>query len=136
MSSGMTIRTSTWEGSVPVTVFHIQGEIDSKTYEQFEDRARQAYETGMRNLLLDLSEVTYISSAGLRALHSIFSMLRTTAPAESDEAINQGLRDGTFKSPHLKLLSPTPDVLHVLKVAGFDMYLEVHHDLKEAVASF
>jgi len=48
----------------------------------------------------------------------------------------QGLRDGTFKSPHLKLLSPSPQVLEVLKIAGVDMFLEVHRELQEAVASF
>ena len=50
--------------------------------------------------------------------------------------MSKGLRDGTFKSPHLKLVAPNPTVHEVLKVSGFDMYLEIHRNLKEALASF
>jgi len=46
------------------------------------------------------------------------------------------LRDGTFKSPHLKLLNPQPAVQQALRMAGFDMFLETHANLEEAVASF
>ena len=87
-------------------------------------------------MLLDLSQVAYVSSAGIRALHSIFKLLRTEAPEESNEAIQRGLRDGTFKSPHLKLLNPTPRVLEILTMAGKDMLLEIHHNRAEALASF
>jgi hypothetical protein len=50
--------------------------------------------------------------------------------------MNKGIRDGTFKSPHLKLVNPTAHVLEVLKLTGLDMFLEVHHSVSEAVASF
>jgi hypothetical protein len=78
-----------------------------------------------------------MSSAGLQALHIIFTMLRSAeASPESNQAMKQGLRDGTFHSAYIKLFRPTPAVLDVLKTAGFDMYLEIHSDFKEAVASF
>jgi anti-anti-sigma factor len=124
------------QGRVPVTIFHIQGKISVNTYEQLQAQAQEAFKAGTRSLLLDLSEVTYISSSGLRALHYIFNLLRTDSPGESEAAMHQGLRDGTFKSPHLKLLNPQPPVLDVLSTSGFDMYLEIHHNLKDAVASF
>jgi hypothetical protein len=132
----MEITITRESGQVPVTVFHIKGEIDVKTYEQLEQRASQEYRQGMRDLLLDLSEVTFLSSAGLRAIHGLFLLLRTDTPEESDEAMSRGLRDGTFKSPHLMLLNPRPVVLRSLSYAGFDMYLQVHHDLRKAVESF
>lgn len=132
----MDITVEQKEGRVPVTVFHIKGNIDVNSYEQLQAQARLAYETGARNLLLDLAEVPYVSSAGIRAINSIFNLLRTSAPSESDEVVRKGLSDGTFKSPHLKLLSPTPQVFEVLTIAGVDMFLEIHRDLSTAVASF
>ena len=132
----MDITVSLEQGRVPVTVFHIQGDVNVSTYEQLQARAQQAYEAGTRNLLVDLAEVAYVSSAGVRAINSLFNLLRTDTPGESDEAIRNGLSDGSFKSPHLKLLNPTPRVLEVLTMAGVDMFLEIHRDLKTAVASF
>jgi hypothetical protein len=132
----MEIAVSSEQGRVPVTVFRIKGDIDVASYEQLQTTARQAFEAGTRNLLLDLTEVAYISSAGFRALHYIFTLLRTDSPDESDEAMSKGLRSGTFKSPHLKLLNPSPVCLQALRTAGFDMFLEIYHDLEVAVASF
>jgi len=66
----------------------------------------------------------------------LFTMLRGDTPAESDAAMKQGLRDGTFKSPHLKLVNPTRHVREVLSMAGLDMFLEIHPNLKDALASF
>jgi anti-anti-sigma factor len=137
MSSRMSITIlNKQEGAVPITIFQIKGEVDATSYEQLQAEAKEAREAGMHNLLLDLTGVTYISSAGLRAIHYIFNMLRAQTPEESDEAMSKGLRDGTFKSPHLKLLNPTPAVLEILKTTGMDMYLEIHHNLKDALASF
>ena len=132
----MDIEVSQEQGRRPVTVFRIKGEINITTYEQLEQQARAAFNAGARDLLLDLTDVTYISSAGIRALNNIFKLLRSDAPEESDEAMRQGLSDGTFKSPHLKLLGPSPRVLEVLKIAGVDMLLQIHSSRKDAIASF
>jgi anti-anti-sigma regulatory factor len=40
------------------------------------------------------------------------------------------------KVRHLKLVSPTPYVHEVLKIAGLLEYIEVYGSLEEAVASF
>jgi anti-anti-sigma regulatory factor len=132
----MEIVVSQMQGRVPVTVFQIKGNIDANFYDQLVAQAQAAFEAGTRDLILDLTQVKYMSSSGLRALHSIFVMLRSSAPGESDEAMKKGLSDGTFKSPHLKLVNPSPAVRDVIKTTGFDMFLEIHRNLKEAVASF
>ncbi|HEX7976089.1 MAG TPA: STAS domain-containing protein [Anaerolineales bacterium] len=136
MNPGMTIRVSSEQGRVPVTVFHVSGDIDGNTYEQFQVQAAQTAESGTHDLLIDLSQVGYVSSAGLRAIHYVFNLLRSNTPEESDEAMRKGLMDGSFKSPHLKLLNPNPAVTTSLKTAGFDMYLAIYHNLKEAVDSY
>ena len=132
----MEITVSHEVGRVPVSVLHVKGDIDMATAEQIQAQARQAYDAGARNMLLDLTHVPYMSSAGVRAIHEIFTLLRSDSPAESDETIRKGLADGSYKSPHLKLLSPSKRVLEVLKMTGLDMFLEIHHNLKDAVASF
>ena len=99
-------------------------------------KADEVFQAGTRYLILDLSQVPFISSAGIRGLHYVFNLLRTDSVSESDQAISKGLRDGTFKSPHLKLLSPNQNVANLLKVTGYDMFLEVHYNSNEAVKSF
>ncbi len=132
----MEITISQEKGRRPVTVFHVTGEINSNTYQEFEQKARVAYNAGMRDLLVDLAKCEYVSSAGIRALSSIQTMLRTDAPEESDEAMSKGVRDGTWKSPHLKLVNVSPRVHEVLKMAGVDMLLDIHDDLQKAIDSF
>lgn len=124
------------QGRVPVTVLHVRGELNVTSYEQLQVEARKAFDAGARNMLLDLTEVPYVSSAGLRAIHWIFAVLRNGGDGESPDAVSKGLRDGTYKSPHLKLLNPSDHVMEVLHTAGFDMYLEVYQDLAQAIASY
>lgn len=132
----MEIVVSKEEGRFPVTVFHVKGEITADSYEQLQRQADDALEAGMRNLLLDLTDVTFVSSSGLRAIHRIFMQLRSDSQEESSEAVRKGVVAGTYQSPHLKLLKPARSVRQALKAAGFDMFLEIHSDLQAAVASF
>jgi anti-anti-sigma regulatory factor len=132
----MEITVSHEQGRVPITVFQVKGDINMATSEELQRQARRAFEDGMRDLVLDLSDVPYMSSAGIRALNDMFRLLRGATPAESDEAIKKGLSDGTFKSPHLKLVNPNRHVQEVLGMSGVDMFLEIHRNVKDAVASF
>ena len=132
----MEIQVSTQPGRAPVTVFHIVGDIDTNTYEQLQAQAERAHSAGAGNIVLDLSQVGYVSSAGIRAINHIYMLLRTKAPAESDEAVRKGISAGTFKSPHLKLAHLNQRVSEALKTAGVDMFLEFHPDVAAALASY
>jgi anti-anti-sigma factor len=132
----MQIRISNQPGRVPVTIFHIVGDIDTHTYLQLEAEARAAHAAGARNIVLDLAHVGYVSSAGIRAINAIYNLLRTEEPAESDEAVRRGINAGTYKSPHLKLAQLNPRVNEALKIAGVDMFLDFQPDIDSAVASF
>jgi anti-anti-sigma factor len=132
----MEIRVSNQQGRVPVTVFHIVGDVDTNTYQQLQAQAEQAHAAGASNIVLDLSQAGYVSSAGIRAINHIYTLLRTNAPAESDEAVRQGIKAGTFTSPHLKLARLNKRVSEALKTAGVDMFLEFYADLDAAIASF
>jgi len=124
------------QGRVPVTVLHVKGDINSVTADDFLAQAQQAYGAGARNMLIDLADVSLLSSAGLRVIHRIYDVLRRGSPEESGQAVGKGLNDGAFKSQHLKLLRPSGNVGQVLRLTGFDMFLEIHDDLEEAIASF
>jgi len=132
----MQIQVSNQPGRVPVTIFQIVGDIDTHTYQALEAQARQAHAAGAKNIVLDLTHVGYVSSAGIRAINAIYRLLRTDSPAESDEAVRQGINAGTFKSPHLKLACLNTRVSEALKIAGVDMFLDFQPDLDSAVASF
>lgn len=135
MASTMQVAISQEQGRVPVTIFQIQGDIDAHSFEELQAKAEEAHQAGMRNLLLDLTHVKYVSSAGLRTFHQIFNMLREASP-EDDKAMKRGLMDGSYKSAHFKLLNPSRDVTNTLTTSGFDMFLEIHTNRKKALASF
>jgi anti-anti-sigma factor len=131
----MEITISQQQGRVPVTVFHVKGDINTETYQQFQSQAQQAIQSGSRHLLLDLSETPYVSSYGVRAISQVFAWLRDSQDQDG-AAVSKGLRDGTFKSPHLKLLKPNSRVSKVLTTSGVDMFLEIYDDLQQAIAAF
>jgi anti-anti-sigma factor len=134
----MEIKVSTENGRVPVTVLHVDGNIDSSTYEQFQSAAKKLIEEGARYLLVDLSHAPFVSSAGLRALHTLFNELRSRNPDSnlSDEQVKKGISAGTYKSPHLKLLNLSRETKTAFETSGFDMYIDTFTDRKTAIASF
>ena len=134
----MEIKVSTENGRVPVTVMHVDGNIDSATYEAFKSKADGLIKGGTRHILVDLSHTPFVSSAGLRALHSLFNELRSLHPDTNltDEEVRKGISAGTYKSPHLKVLNLSKEAKTAFELGGFDMYIEAFTDLKKAIASF
>jgi anti-anti-sigma factor len=109
------------QGRIPVTVLQLQDRINLGNTAELEQAAREAITAGACDMLIDLSKVPSLTSAGIRALLVIHKMLAVA---------------GMDKARHLKLVSPTPYVSEVLKVAGLMDYVEVFAGLDEAVASF
>ena len=134
----MEIKVSTESGRVPVTVLHVDGNIDSSTYEQFQSTAKKLIDGGTRYILVDLTHAPFVSSAGLRALHTLFNELRTRNPEAnlSDDQMKKGISAGTYKSPHLKLLNLSPETRSAFETSGFDMYIDTFTDRNAALASF
>lgn len=132
----MEIKVSTEAGRVPVTVLHVDGNIDSVSYESFLAKANDLISSGARHFLIDLQHVPLVSSAGLRAFNNIFIRLREVSPDVSDEAMRNGINAGTYKSPHLKLVNPSKATRLALETSGFSMFLEITPDLITGVASF
>jgi len=134
----MDIKVFVEKVSVPVTVMHVDGNIDSSTYEMFKAKADEIIKGGAHFILVDLEHAPYVSSAGMRAMQSIYEQLRSRYANldVSNEDVKKGIREGTYKSPHLKLLNPSKETLKTFEISGFDMYIEIFHDKAEAIASF
>ncbi len=130
----MEIAVSQEQGRVPVTVFHIKGEMTADTAPTFEAETVRAIQGGTCSLILDLTDVPFIGSFGVRAINKTLVALYQANGLEDADA-RQVLKTGN-KAPYLKLLNPNPAVMKVLDTSGLVMLLEVHRDLHEAVASF
>jgi anti-anti-sigma factor len=90
--------TLTAEGRT--TRLALTGELDAATAQPFYDRIAEAAETDPRKLVVDLHELTYLSSAGLRCL--VFA--------------RQKLGDDV----EMVLAGPRETVAETIRLTGFD----------------
>ena len=134
----MNIKISSEQARVAATILHVEGDIDSFTYNDFLSQAQKLIQDGARYMIVDLTHVPYVSSAGLRAIYTIFHDLRAVHPEEnlSEEQMEKAVRVGTYKSPHLKLLNLSSGVNGVFQMGGFGQYIETFTDREKALASF
>jgi anti-anti-sigma regulatory factor len=136
----MDISVSQAQGSVPVTVLKLDGQLDGQTYQDLIGKAQDLYNSGSRDFLLDLSDLTYISSAGLVALHSVALLTRGQVLPDFEggwsayRSMGRSSEAGVQK--HVKLLNPRSEVMGVLDMVGFGNVFEVYINLDEAVNSF
>ena len=136
----MNITISQAQGRVPISVIQVDGKLDSQTYQDLIVKARDLYEAGTRDILIDLTELTYISSAGLVALHTIALLLRGESLPDPEQGWStlksmDRTRDGGMQK-HVKLLNPRSEVTNVLEMVGFSGFFEVFADKQKAIESF
>ena len=130
--SELNITTSQVQGDISVTTLHLNGHLHGATEHELLDHARQVYEDGARHLLLDMTELEVLSSAGLRALQTIFKMF---TPQADVEIMKQ--REGEpYKSPYLKLVCPNPQIYYILSITGFLQNIPLFNNLEDATNSF
>ena len=128
------------QGRVPVTILRPYGELDASNYEDLIAEAQNLHQAGVRDMLLDLGEVRFMSSSGLMALQSIAALLRGEEPPdpESGWAAFHSIRrdrEGGLQV-HFKILNPQPRVDRVLETVGFKRFIEVFSEMETAVASY
>ena len=115
------VKVSQANGRVPVTVFELQDRVNLGNTAELEQAGKDAYANGTRDLVIDISKVDSFTSAGIRALMTIYKLLA---------------KDEGQKSKHVKLVSPTPYVREVLEISGVANSIEIYDTLEEAIASF
>jgi anti-anti-sigma factor len=125
---------------LPVTVVQLSGKLDGSNYLQLVDKAKEIYQTGARDLLIDMSQLSYLSSAGITAIHKTALIFRgqTIPEDESGWADFRGIDQDRGKGvqKHVKLLSPQPEVAHTLDITGFKALFEIFTNMEAALASF
>ncbi len=128
------------QGPVPVTILKLVGSVDGSNYRQIIQKGGEIYQAGTRNLIVDLAGVTFLSSAGLVALHSLAITMRGESKSEPEsgwEALGEVRKEvGQGYQDHLKLLNPQAKIRKSLDIAGFSEFLEIFDDLETALASF
>ena len=136
----MTFSVDQVQGSVPVTVLTIEGDLDGSNYKSLIELAKSAQQEGTKNILIDMSELVFMSSAGLVSLLNVAKMMRGEAspdPEDGWDALHDIDRDrDSGIQEHVKLLNPSPKILKTLDISGMKQYFEIFTDRESAIASF
>jgi anti-anti-sigma regulatory factor len=122
--------------SQPIAIMKLSGDINASNYMDIVTRAQEIYNNPARHMILDLGEVTSISTTGLVALHKI-ALLYSGVPQQVDA--DDARHDFTHSSnarKFVKLLNPQPEVDKALEKAGMKLFFKVFHDREAALQSF
>jgi anti-anti-sigma factor len=137
---GVNVTVEHEKGRVPVTVLKVHGDVDASSYQALIAAAREQVAAGARHMLLDLSEVPYVGSSGLVALHRVALLVRGQQPPDPEggwrafHELSHDVEQGRQQA--VKLLSPLPAVARVLATSGMDQFFEIYADRAEALRAF
>lgn len=122
MNADFKITSEQAQATVPITVFRIGGWLDAQSEGQLLEHARIAYDGGARYLVIDMSNLDTLTSAGMRALQKVYQMY---TPKEEH-----------FKVARLKLCNAPPQIYNVLGITGFLQNIPMYESLETALDSF
>ncbi|MBI3153025.1 MAG: STAS domain-containing protein [Chloroflexi bacterium] len=123
-----------------ITTLQIAGQLDGQSYQGLIMKAQEVIGGGAKNIILDMGELTYISSAGLVSLHTVAMLLRGEKMPDPEQGWSalksmDRARDGGVQK-NIKLLNPRPEVVSVLDMVGFSTFFEIFTDKQKAIESF
>ncbi|MCD6380025.1 STAS domain-containing protein [bacterium] len=113
----ISISFSKPEGNSAISIVHVSGFIDTTTSSELEKGIKQLLREQRFDIIIDLADVDYVSSAGWGIFISEIKKIRE----------NGG---------DLKLASMVGDVYEVFELLEFQTILESYDNVEEAVASF
>ena len=122
MNSDLKISSEQRQADVPVTVLHLRGWLDAQGEDQLLEQARAVHDGGAEYILIDLSELSTLTSAGMRAIQRVYQMFTP----KGDQA----------KVAHLKLCSAPPQIYNVLGITGFLQNIPMYESMEAALESF
>jgi anti-anti-sigma factor len=112
----VTIEHISSPGSGSILLIVLAGRLDTGSAPALDARLAAELARPQRNILVDLSLVSYISSAGLR---SILQLVKHTAPQKG--------RVGLFGAQ--------PQIVEVIEISGFPSLLDVYPDRVAALGA-
>ena len=128
-------------GRVPITVLTLDGELDASNFTELIERVRGLYDAGTRHLLLDLTNLQFMASSGLVALHSIVRLMHGEPPPDPEagwgalHALGQDVAEGSTQA-EVQLCGAQPAVERVLSRTGLNRLFLAHPDRATALAAF
>lgn len=122
MNSDLKISSEEVQADVPVSIFHLRGWLDAQGEGLLLEEARKASDGGAQYLLIDMSDVDTLTSAGMRALQKVY---RIFTPKEDQ-----------FKVAHIKLCNAPPQIYNVLGITGFLHQIPMYESIDAALESF
>jgi anti-anti-sigma factor len=128
-------------GRVPITILALQGELDASNFNELIETVRQLYDSGARHLLLDLTNLRFMASSGLVALHSILRLMHGEAPPDLEagwgalHSLGLDVAGGETQT-EVQLCAPQSAVERVLTRTGLSRLFLVHPDRASAIAAF
>jgi anti-sigma B factor antagonist len=111
--TGLTIRDADAEG---VAIVHISGYLDGHTIMNLERHIDQLSRAGRKRMVMELSGLAYIASAGVGLFINISHRLK-----------GQGGR--------LELVSPSESVMEIFTILGLDTILAIHPSLDAGLSA-
>lgn len=100
-----------------ISVFVLEGRIDTQGAVDLDLALQAAVSEGKHKMVLDMADVRYISSAGLRTLADVLTKNKETGG-------------------DLKLVALNRKVLRVFRIIGFDKFFSIYDKLETAIADF
>ena len=110
----MNISNKDCEG---ITVVSFEGNLDTSTSSDAESEISQLLQSGVKDLIFDLSQTDYVSSSGLRVFLSTAKKIAKTGGK-------------------LILCSPNEVVMEILSISGFNTIIPVQEDIDSALSEF
>lgn len=102
-----------------IALLEVAGRVDSTTAGELGTKLNEVIDEGKNRIVLDLKEVEYMSSAGLREIVTALKRVQNLA----------GTGD-------LRIASPSERVREVLELAGLDEIFKIFDSQIDAVGSF
>jgi anti-anti-sigma factor len=134
----MTIDVDRVDGSPPVAVVALDGELDASNYEQVIEVVRDAYAEGVRGLVFDISNLSFMASSGLFALHSAVRIMRGETPPDPEGgwgALHQMARDDDQGAANVRLAGAQDAVARVLDRTGMTPLFGMDASRDDAIAA-
>lgn len=134
----MTIDVEHLGGSPSVTVVALDGELDASNFERVIEVVADAYTRGARGLVFDLSDLTFMASSGLFALHSAVRIMRGETPPDPEMgwgALHQMSHDHDSDASTVRLAAAQEPIARVLERTGMTQLFGVDASRADAIAA-
>ncbi len=130
----------THDGDPPLTILALSGELDASNFTGLVDQVQALYGDGTRRLLLDLTDLRFMASSGLVALHSIVRIMQGETPDDTESGWNSFHTvghdvAGGGTQTEVQLCGAQPAVQRVLDRTGLSRLFVIHPDRATALAA-